>query len=119
MATTKLPFNTEIRVELFHIDLPVSVKVAAKTVTLHRLQQQFLVFLTDILDFYPDQSTQVCPRVTMDGNFAIKEAECEREDGSDFLVKNKSTALDSDEMEEEIDLCMNKLLERDDPVTAA
>ncbi|CAI9625311.1 unnamed protein product [Alternaria burnsii] len=119
VATTKLPFNTEIRVELVHIDLPVSVKVAVKTVTLHRLQQQFLVFLTDILDIYPGQSTQVCPCVIMDGNFAIKEAECKREDGRNFLVKNKSTALDSDEMEEEVDLCMNKLLERDDPVTAA
>ncbi|CAG5163968.1 uncharacterized protein ALTATR162_LOCUS6586 [Alternaria atra] len=119
VATVTFPLNTELRIDLIRLDLPVRVKVAVKTATLHRLQQQLLVFLADVLDFHPGQGAQVCPGVMIHGNFMIQEAECERENGSKFLVRNDNSDLNSDEMEEEVDLCINKLIERDDSVTAA
>ncbi|KAG9194413.1 hypothetical protein G6011_04448 [Alternaria panax] len=119
VATIKLLLNTELRVDLVRLDLSVHAKVAVKMAILYRLQQQLVIFLADILDFHPGQSTQACPRILMSGNFVIKESEGKRGNGSEFLVKNKNSALNPDEMEEEIDLCINKLLERNDPVTAA
>jgi hypothetical protein len=119
VATTKLPSKTELRIELVRLDLPVHIKLAVKTATLHRLQQQLLVFLADILDVHPSQGTQVYPYVMMNGYFVIEEAECTRENGSRFLVGNKNPDFNLDEMKEEIDPCVNRLLERDDLVTAA
>jgi hypothetical protein len=119
VATTNLPPNTELRVELVRLDLSIRIKVAVKSASLYRLQQRFLIFLADILDFHPGQGAQVCPQVMMNGNFVVEEAECERENGSKFVVRNEYPNTNSDDLEDEIDLCINKLIEQADPVTAA
>jgi hypothetical protein len=115
MATLHLPLNTELRVELIRSGLPILVKAAVQTATLYRLQRQLFVFLADILDLHPNRSAQTYPYVMMDGNCQIEEVECGRKDGSKFLVQNLKSELDSDEMEEEMDYHINRLIEQNAP----
>jgi hypothetical protein len=110
MATLQLPLNTEVQVELVCGDLPVCVKTA----TLYRLQREMLVFLSDILDAHPSRGTETCPNVQMNCSCVIEEVEYEREDGSKFSIKNQKPDLDSEEMEEEMDFCISKLIEQNE-----
>jgi hypothetical protein len=110
MATLQLPLNTEVQVELACDALPILVRTA----TLYRLQREMLVFLSDILDAHPSRGTETCPNVQMNGSCVIEEVKYEREDGSKFSIKNQKPDLDSEQMEEEMDYCISKLIEQNE-----